>query len=64
LVDELEATLADCARRIMDTNGVLTGEAGESQWLSQQLDDVRSQLDSVVSKNTQRTGPCSTVGKS
>jgi len=52
LVDELEATLADCARRIMDTNGVLTGEAGESQWLSQQLDDVRSQLDSVVSKNT------------
>jgi len=51
-VDELEATLADCANRIMETNGVLVGGDLDLEWISQRLDVVRSQLTTVATKNT------------
>jgi len=52
MVDELEATLADCANRILETDGVLLGGELDLQWISGRLDVVRSQLAMVATKNT------------
>jgi len=51
VVEELEATLADCAIRIMETNGVPLGGDLDHQRISQRLDKVRSQLSTVAAKN-------------
>lgn len=52
IVDELEATLADCANRIRETDGVLLGGDLDLGWISQSLDDVRAELAAVASRNT------------
>ena len=52
VVEELEATLADCADRILETNGVLLGADRDHQWISLRLDTVRSQLGAVAIRNT------------
>lgn len=51
-VDDLQATLADCATRINEVNGVLVGGGCDFELISKRLEIARAQLAAIDAKNT------------